>query len=109
MPTIAPFVGVFLVGIPVTVNARWNSVWDKLQVKEDGIRLNIVSRSGGYTNPYRIKFKEDSVLSVYKFERNGCVTSIKVGSERYEPVYDSSGDLTNVIRMAERKLAGDGE
>lgn len=100
---IVPFFTVLLGDIPGIVKAEL--LWEKMQMAGDGVLFNVAFRDGGYTKPYRMKFIEDGILSIYKFKADGCVTNIKVGSERYEPVYDSSLDLTDVIRTERRSLA----
>lgn len=98
---IAPFFGVFLAIVSVEVEASWQ----KLQVKGDGIEFDLGFESCGGTNTYQMEFAEDGVQSVYTFQADGCVTSVEVGSERYEPVYDSSADLVDVVQKKRRSLA----
>lgn len=99
------FLGVLLGCLAFSAKAQYNSVWQKLQVLESGITFNLAFRGKDYTKPYRMKFIEDGVRSVYKFQASGCVTDVKVGSERYTPVYDSSADLIDVVRTKRRNLA----
>lgn len=76
-------------------------LWEKLQATEEDVSFNVGFRDGGYTKPYRMKFIEDGVRSVYKFTADGCVSNIKVGSERYEPIFDNSnGDVTGVVQTS---------
>lgn len=100
--SIAPFLSIFVSGFPFMVKAESNT----LTVTEGDILFDVVLRAGDEVEPYKITFTEDSVQSVYEFKLDGCVTNIKVGSEKYEPVYDSSADLIGVVRTARRNLVG---
>lgn len=68
----------------------------KIVDEEGDVTLAVFCYHDGRAKPHKIKFKEDGVFSKLKFNVEGLVKIITVGSEKYKVVYDAEGTLVKV-------------
>lgn len=82
---------------------------DKIVVEEGTTTFAIFGYDDGRYKPYKIRFKKDSVVSKFKYNDEGLVKVVIVGSEKYKVVYDSNGNLVKVkvVSSGRRYLLGE--
>lgn len=101
--TVAPLLcGVLLAGLTHTsVAAR-----ERMTVEEGGITFKVNSFDDDRSNPYNVMFRayDGAALSKFRFDAAGKVAKINVGTERYEVLYTSDGNLDKVqLRSSTRR------
>lgn len=57
---------------------------ERLIVREGGVKFTFLTFDDGRSKPYKIRFKDSNVKSLYIFGEEGDVTLIKVGGVRYK-------------------------
>ena len=97
--TALPLLGLLVANSMPTTTARS----DTITVDSSGTTFSVKRYDDGRNEPYTVTFTKDSVQSTYTFNTAGFVTDIVVGSETYEVLYESNGDLTEVNLTSYRR------